>query len=164
MKSLYLIRHAKSSWSDPGLADHDRPLNKRGRRDVPVMAQCFASSGPVPDMIISSTARRARKTARGIGKGVGFKKHDILLLKPLYTFSGEALLTVIKSVDNTVNVLAVVGHNYGLTDCAEFLCGEELGNIPTCGIVLIEFDIDDWKDLPGGKGRLVQFDYPKLHG
>lgn len=163
MKHLYLIRHAKSSWNDPGLTDHDRPLNKRGKRDVPFMAERFSEYSHQPEMIISSTAKRARKTARGIGKMVGFEKNDILLLDALYTFSSEQLITVIRSVDNSVNVLAVVGHNYGMTDCAELLCGEELGNVPTCGIVLIEFPVDRWKYITGGTGRLLQFDYPKLH-
>lgn len=163
MKYLYLIRHAKSSWADSGLADHDRPLNKRGKRDVPVMAQRLGSYDPCPQMIISSTAKRARKTARGIGKALGFGKQEIILLESLYTFSSEQLLTVIRSMPESVQVLAVVGHNFGLTDCAELLCGEELGNIPTCGVALMEFPISDWKHLAGGKGRLLRFDYPKLH-
>lgn len=163
MKYLYLIRHAKSSWSDPGLADHDRPLNKRGKSDIPVMGKRFVSYSPHPEMIISSSAKRARKTARGIGKELGFDKDDIILFEALYTFSSERLITVIRTVHQSINVLAVVGHNYGLTDCAESLSGNELGNIPTCGVTLIEFPINDWKHISSGSGRLLRFDYPKLH-
>lgn len=162
MKFLYLIRHAKSSWADPGLTDHDRPLNKRGKRDIPVMGRRLVSYDPHPEMIISSTAKRARKTARGIGSALGFGKNEIILLESLYTFSSEQLITVIRSVHESINVLAVVGHNYGLTDCAESLCGKDLGNIPTCGVVLMEFQLSDWKQLSSGKGRLIRFDYPKL--
>lgn len=162
MKHLYLIRHAKSSWNNPGLADHDRPLNKRGKRDVPVMAARLASYSPKPDMIMSSTAMRARKTARGIGRVLGFEKNDILFIESLYTFSSDRLLTVIQSVPKSVNVLAVVSHNHGLTHCAELLCGEELGNIPTCGVALMEFPFNDWRHLAHGSGRLLRFDYPKL--
>jgi phosphohistidine phosphatase len=164
MKVLYLIRHAKSSWADPRLTDHDRPLNKRGKRDIPIMAQRLASYTPRPELIISSTARRARKTARGIGDRLGFDKQELVLIESLYTFSREPLLEVIRSVQPTVTVLCVVGHNYGLTDCAEWLCGEDLGNIPTCGVVLMEIPVDDWKQICRGNGRLLCFDYPKLQG
>ena len=164
MKVLYLIRHAKSSWADPRLTDHDRPLNKRGKRDIPIMARRLASYTPRPELIISSTATRARKTARGIGDRLGFDKQEIVLIESLYTFSREPLLEVIRSVQPTVTVLCVVGHNYGLTDCAEWLCGEDLGNIPTCGVVLMEIPVDDWKQICRGNGRLLRFDYPKLQG
>lgn len=163
MKHLYLIRHAKSSWSDPDLADHDRPLNKRGKRDIPLMAKRLVSISPHPEMIISSTAKRARKTARGIGRDLGFSKNDIILFEALYTFSSERLITVIRTVHKSINVLAVVGHNYGLTECAESLSGNEIGNIPTCGVALIEFPVNDWKSISSGSGRLLRFDYPKLY-
>ena len=126
------------------------------------MAERLVSFSPHPEMIISSTAKRARKTARGIGKPLGFAKDDIILFEALYTFSSDTLITVIKTVHETIHVLAVVGHNYGLTDCAESLSGKELGNIPTCGVALIEFPINDWKHISSGSGRLLHFDYPKL--
>ena len=127
------------------------------------MAGKLKSWTPQPDMIIASCAKRARKTARGIGRELGFSKNEILLFESLYTFSSEQLATVIRSVDASVNVLAVVGHNHGMTACAEWLSGAELGNIPTCGVVLIEFPVSDWKRVEGGNGRLLKFDYPKLH-
>jgi phosphohistidine phosphatase len=161
MKYLYLIRHAKSSWSDPSLSDFDRPLNKRGKRDLPVMGQRMMAYEPKPDLIISSPAKRARRTARGIGRALGFTKQEIVLDEELYTFSSEGFLGVIRRTSDKTRVLALVGHNHGLTECAEMLSGESLVNVPTCGIVLISFDQPSWHAVTSGGGSLVLFDYPK---
>ena len=161
MKYLYLIRHAKSSWSDPSLSDFDRPLNKRGKRDLPVMGQRMAACEPKPELIISSPAKRARRTARTIGGALGFAKREIALDEELYTFSPEGFLEVIKRAPEEIQVLALVGHNHGLTECAEMLSGESLVNVPTCGIVLISFDQPSWQMVAKGGGSLVLFDYPK---
>ena len=126
MKYLYLIRHAKSSWSDPSLSDFDRPLNKRGKRDLPVMGQRMATYEPKPELIISSPAKRARRTARGIGSALGFSKREIVLDEELYTFSPEGFFQVLQRTPEVIQVLAMVGHNHGLTECAEMLSGESL--------------------------------------
>jgi phosphohistidine phosphatase len=161
MKYLYLIRHAKSSWSDPSLSDFDRPLNKRGKRDLPVMGQRMAAYEPKPELIISSPAKRARRTARTIGSALGFTKQEIALDEELYTFSPEGFFEVIRRTTDEIQVLALVGHNHGLTECAEMLSGESLVNVPTCGIVLISFDQPSWHMVTKGGGSLVLFDYPK---
>ena len=161
MKYLYLIRHAKSSWSDPSLSDFDRPLNKRGKRDLPVMGQRMATYEPKPELIISSPAKRARRTARGIGSALGFSKREIVLDEELYTFSPEGFFQVLQRTPEVIQVLAMVGHNHGLTECAEMLSGESLVNVPTCGIVLISFDQPSWQTVVSGGGSLVLFDYPK---
>ncbi|MGI9569867.1 MAG: SixA phosphatase family protein [Desulfobulbia bacterium] len=161
MKHLYLIRHGKSSWSDPSLSDFSRPLNKRGKRDVPLMGKRMAVLEKQPDMIISSPAKRARRTARGIGATLGFRKKEIILDDELYSFSSQGLLDVIKKTPAPVEVLAVVGHNHGLTECAELLSGESLINVPTCGIVLISFDVSSWDMIFDGGGSMLLFDYPK---
>ena len=161
MKYLYLIRHAKSSWADPSLSDFSRPLNKRGKRDVPVMGQRLSSYHPTPELIISSPAKRARKTARGVGQVLGFEKNEIILDDELYTFSSAGMLEVVRRAPSSIDVLAVVGHNHGLTDCAEMLSGESLINVPTCGIVLISFDTPSWGAIGEGSGRMLLFDYPK---
>lgn len=161
MKYLYLIRHAKSSWSDPSLSDFSRPLNKRGKRDVPVMAERMLSYDPKPEMIISSPAKRARRTARGIGAALGFAKKEIILDEELYSFSADGFLKIIQRAPEMVEVLALVGHNHGLTECAEMLSGESLVNVPTCGIVLISFTQQSWGAVGQGGGRLLLFDYPK---
>ncbi|NNF47648.1 MAG: histidine phosphatase family protein [Desulfofustis sp.] len=161
MKYLYLIRHAKSSWSDPSLSDFDRPLNKRGKRDLPVMGQRMVAYEPKPELIISSPAKRALRTARGIGRALGFRKQEIVLNEELYTFSPEGFLEVIRGTPDVIQVLALVGHNHGLTECAEMLSGDSLGNVPTCGIVLISFNQPSWHMVVSGGGSLVLFDYPK---
>ena len=109
MKYLYLIRHAKSSWSDPSLSDFDRPLNKRGKRDAPFMGGRMASFAQRPEMMVSSPAKRARTTARIIGTQIGFSKKDIVLIKKLYTFSSAPLLEVIRKTEDSISTLALVG-------------------------------------------------------
>ncbi len=161
MKYLYLIRHAKSSWSKPSLSDFSRPLNKRGKRDIPLMGKLMADLDQQPDMIIASPAKRARRTARGIGAALGFGKKEIILDDDLYSFSSQGLLEVIKKTPALVEVLAVVGHNHGLTECAEMLSGETLINVPTCGIVLISFKVHSWDMVAQGAGKMLLFDYPK---
>ncbi len=163
MKYLYLIRHAKSSWSDLSLSDFDRPLNKRGKRDAPFMGGRMASFAQRPEVIVSSPAKRARKTARIIGAHIGFSKKDITLIKKLYTFSSEPIIEVIRKTEDSISSMALVGHNQGLTECAELLTSKLLENVPTCGIVLIEFPLLSWNLVEAGKGKLLLFDYPKLH-
>jgi phosphohistidine phosphatase len=163
MKHLFLIRHAKSSWSNPGLSDFERPLNKRGKRDAPFMGKRLATIDPRPDCIISSPARRARKTARAVGAEIGFSKKDIILEDELYTFSAHTIIEILKRTSDSIQTLALVGHNHGITECGEYLSGERLDNVPTCGIVLIQFDCKRWAHIGPQSGSLLLFDYPKLH-
>ncbi len=163
MKYLYLIRHAKSSWADPGLNDFERPLNKRGKRDAPFMGKQIAGYDKRPEILISSPAKRALKTARLIGAECGFRKNQIIIKKSLYTFSFEPIVEVVRRTEDSINTLALVGHNHGLTECAELLSSTTLDNVPTCGIVLIQFPLPSWNLVDTGKGTLVIFDYPKRH-
>ncbi len=163
MKYLYLVRHAKSSWTDPRLSDFDRPLNKRGKRDVVFMGKRLATLPYRPEMIVSSPAKRARKTARAIFAEWNFKKKDITLLDKLYTFSAGPIVEVIRGTPDSIKVLAVIGHNYGLTECAEMLGGKAIENVPTCGIVLISFALPTWGQVAPNSGAVLTLDYPKLH-
>ena len=160
VKQLYLIRHAKSSWSRPDLADFDRPLNKRGKNDGPVMAGRLAARAVIPRRIISSPARRARKTARYMAKGTGFKRGNILYEEGLYSAEYQDVIDIIDRHLRGVDTLFVVGHNSTITELAEHLTGKHFFNVPTCGVVGIEYS--------GGKfvtivesGSLLFFDYPK---
>lgn len=163
MKKLFLIRHAKSSWSNPHLADIDRPLNKRGKRDAPFMAGRLLAMGIEPDLIYTSPAKRARKTAKHIARGVGYPVEKIVRKGDIYTSGINNLLGVIRGAPGEVETLFVVGHNYVLTDLAEFLTAEVLVNVPTAGIVAMSFSCDLWQDVSGGQGELDFFDYPKKH-
>lgn len=164
MKHLYLIRHAKSSWSDPRLSDFDRPLNKRGKRDAPSMGERLASASITFDQMVSSGAKRARKTARLIAKQINYPKEDIVYHNEIYTSDLMKLLSVVKQTDSKVESLALVGHNYVITECAEWLTGERLDNIPTSGIVAVQFRIKNWGDIDYQNGKMIFFDYPKRHG
>lgn len=163
MKRLYLIRHAKSSWAEPGLPDFDRPLNGRGKADAPFMGKRLANHGVCPDLILSSPAKRARKTARRIAEAVGFPRDSIRFDETIYEAEVPDLLAAIARVPDAHDVLFFVGHNYGISDLAEWLTGRSTGVIPTCGVVGIEFDGPSWQGLREGAGRLLFCDFPKKH-
>ena len=164
MKYLYLIRHAKSSWSDPRLSDFDRPLNKRGKKDAPFMGKRLASASTHFDLLVSSSAKRARKTARLIAKETGYNREDIVYHNEIYSSELRKLLSVIKQTEYKINSLGLVGHNHVITECAEWLTGDSIVNIPTSGIVAISFETDNWAEIDREAGQLIFFDYPKLHG
>ncbi len=163
MKKLYLIRHAKSSWSDTTVSDHYRTLNKRGKKDAPFMASKLSETGASPDMILSSPAKRAKKTANYIALGVGFPKDRIVYDDNIYSASTFELFQVLKSVNNKYRELFLVGHNFAITDLAVSLTGEIINNIPTSGIVAMECKITNWADIGSGCGRMIFFDYPKRY-
>lgn len=163
MKYLYLIRHAKSSWDNPGLADIDRPLNKRGKRDAPLMGGRLKLHGVMPDLVYASPAKRARRTAAIIAECVGYPVENIVEQRNIYSSDMNLLLSVIQQTENSVERLFLVGHNYVLTDLAEQLTSEKLGNVPTCGIVGVAFNIGSWQEVAGGRGEMLFFDYPKKH-
>ncbi len=163
MKQLYLIRHAKSSWDNPELKDHDRPLNKRGKRDAPLMAKVLRKKGVKPDLILSSSAIRALDFAKVIAGETGYKKTNIEVMKKLYMADENEMLILLRSVEDNNNSVFMVGHNPDLTAFANSLCNYDLDNIPTSGIFQIEFDKSSWKDIDFGKGKLVSFDYPKKY-
>jgi phosphohistidine phosphatase len=163
MKQLYLIRHAKSSWASPGIADSKRPLNGRGEKDAPFMGQRLQTYGVKPDLIYASPAKRARKTAEKIALAVGYPGSAIVLHDDIYTSDMNLLLAVIRQTEERHSTLFLVGHNFVITDLAEFLTAEIIGTIPTCGIVAIAFADAAWQEVHEGSGLLLFFDYPKKH-
>jgi len=159
MKRLALIRHAKSSWKDASLADHDRPLAKRGKRDAPEMARRFAEGGFAPELVVSSSAKRARKTAKHV---IGaLERSEIFVDERIYMASSGDLLAYLRAFDDGKTAVAIVGHNPGLTDFCELLSGAGISNIPTSGVVQLELDVDRWSDAAAGCAKVVDFDYPK---
>lgn len=161
MKRLYLIRHGKSSWSHPELDDFDRPLNKRGKADCPKMAARLASAGVHPELIVASPAKRAKKTAISMAKGTGYKKKNIDYYDQLYLGSLSEHLQLIDELLREVDLMFLVGHNYTLTELGEYLTGSYLGNVPTCGIVGVEYPDTDGFTCKAGAGKLLLFDFPK---
>ena len=164
MKTLFIVRHAKSSWDDHTLADIDRPLNGRGKRDAPEMGRRLKNRSVLPDLMISSTAKRARKTARKIAGEIGYDKNDIILLDSLYHAGVSSIHQLIKQTQEYVDTLMIFGHNPGFTDFANFIARTEIYNIPTCGIVQIRFDTTSWQEVDPSNSKLIDFDYPKKTG
>ena len=161
MKTLTLVRHAKSSWKDTSLSDRDRPLNKRGKRDAPEMGRRIVAAGIRPSLIVSSPAVRAWTTARIIADAIGYPREFLQRDKNLYLASVNDILDVIVAQDNGFNSLMLVGHNPGFTDFANYLVPGLTNNIPTTGIVSVQLDTDDWSlyDRPGVE--LALYDFPK---
>lgn len=161
MKTLYLVRHAKSSWDYPNLPDFDRPLSARGERDAPKMGQRLKDKYILPDLIISSPANRAYTTCQVISKIIGYNQGRIIGDQSIYHAGERTLLNVVQSTSKDVKSLMLFGHNPGFTDFACSLSNEDIYNIPTCGIVCITFDLKGWSDVNFGNGKMQFFDYPK---
>ncbi len=161
MKTLFLIRHAKSSWADVGMDDFDRPLNDRGKNNAPFMGKLLAKDKILPELMISSPAKRAITTARKIAEEISFPKNKIIEDKKIYEADVSTLLGIINHVDDNINSLFLFGHNPGFTDFLNYLTGENISNIPTCGIAEIRFDMYSWSEVSKESGKLVRFDYPK---
>ena len=161
MKKLILVRHGKSSWKEPELADLDRPLNKRGKHDAPRMGRRLASRRLKPDRLVSSPAKRAVSTARRVAKEMGYPRKGIELEDRVYEASHRELLEVVKGWDDSLNVVMLFGHNPGFTDLANHLGSEFIENVPTCGIVELTFKIDSWELVGQEKAAEMDFDYPK---
>jgi len=161
LKLLTLIRHAKSSWKEPGRDDFDRPLNKRGERDSPRMGQRLARSGSVPELIVSSSARRAAETTREIAAQLGDGSVEVVLERELYLASPSRLLETVRALDPRVGHAALVAHNPGITDFLNALTGSCIDNVPTCGVARLRLDIEGWSEAAVDGAELVELDYPK---
>ncbi|HEB51019.1 MAG TPA: histidine phosphatase family protein [Desulfobulbus sp.] len=161
MKRLLLCRHAKSSWKDPSLADRDRPLNRRGKRDAPLMGERLAARGIVPDAMVTSPARRARKTAKHLARKLGYPLAGIRIIDAIYGATPAVLLDCIHRFDPAWQQVIMVGHNNEFTLLANMLGRMTIGNVPTAGIVCLDFSVSSWQDVDAGGGSPVFFDYPK---
>ena len=161
MKTLTLVRHAKSSWKDNSLADRDRPLNKRGKRDAPEMGRRIAAAGIRPSLIVSSPAVRAWTTAKIIANEIGYPREFLQRDNGLYLASVNGILDVIVAQDPGFNNLMLVGHNPGFTDFANFLVPGLTNNMPTAGVVSVELDSDDWSLYDRPAAELLLYDFPK---
>ena len=164
MKTVYLIRHAKSSWEDESLSDFDRPLNERGKTDAPRMGKRLKERNLTPDLLLSSPAKRAFSTAKRIAEVLGYAKEKIKTDQTLYHADEDEILGVIRSVSDKNNCIFLFGHNPGLTDFVNAMNNDRkrfIDNVPTCGVVAFAFDITSWKLIDFGKGELLFYDFPK---
>jgi phosphohistidine phosphatase len=161
MKQLLLIRHAKSDWGDFSLPDFDRPLNERGKRDAPVMAQRLRDKEIGIDAFIASPAKRAKKTAGFFAEAYKKEKDEIIFHEKLYGAAEPVFYDVIASTNNKFNSIAIFSHNPGITDFANLLTNARIDNIPTCGIFAIKIDCEAWADFKNARKEFWFFDYPK---
>jgi len=161
MKKLLLVRHAKSDWNDIKLSDFDRPLNDRGQKAAPEMADRLLKKNIIPDHIVSSPAKRAITTAKYFAKAFEIDKSSIEQIEAIYEAEANTLLKVINQLDNKNSFVALFGHNPGITNCAVSLCGTYIGNMPTCALILIEFPFEDWQMISFGTGNKIMYDFPK---
>jgi phosphohistidine phosphatase len=161
MKTLYILRHAKSSWEFDELSDHDRPLNKRGRSDAPLIGQELAARGVKPDLVISSPAVRAISTATLVSKEMGYDPDDILVEERVYGAGREDLLEVVQNAPAEADHLMLVGHNEALSEFANMVAPEHIASLPTAGVVALEFDCESWYDISRDNAKMLFYDFPK---
>ena len=163
MKNLFLTRHAKSSWSNPGLADIDRPLNERGKKAAPFMGKLIMDKGGKPELLISSPAYRAFSTAKAFGEAMGLVENDIIIDRIIYGAGAQQLLDLVQIQDDLHKSIMLFGHNPTFTSFVNMLTGSNIMNVVTCGVVRIDFEYSSWTDIDFGSGRLVYYEYPKKY-
>jgi len=159
MKTLLILRHAKSSWDDTTLSDHDRPLNERGEQDAPRMGQLLNDEDLWPDLILTSTATRAATTAELVIDGQGFEG-ELRYLSELYLAGPEDYLDCLRRIGGKANCVMVVGHNPGLEMLVQMMSGH-WRRMPTAALACVALPIDDWKDIEPGVGELAGIWLPK---
>lgn len=163
VKTLLIVRHAKSSWDVSTLNDFDRPLNDRGKKDAPVMAKRLLDRKIAIDAFVSSPAKRAKKTAELFSEVYDQKEDDIEYITMLYHAGGEVFNDVIAQLDDTLNTVAIFSHNPGITEFVNTLVPDvKIDNMPTCGIFAVQASIPKWADFAKAQKELLFFDYPKL--
>lgn len=161
MKTLILIRHAKSSWDSTAETDFARPLNKRGHEDAPVMAKRLQEVVPGIDLLVSSTANRAYTTAQYFAPVFGIRFNHIIAKDELYHASPEVLLQTVKGLPNAANTVAIFSHNPGISYFANSLSNFNIIDMPTCGIFIVQAAIDTWEQFSIGVNSHVAFLFPK---
>jgi len=161
MKTLLIIRHAKSSWDNANLNDIDRPLNDRGKRDGAVMAARLIKAGVRVDLFVSSPAKRARHTAEMFAHIFGRKEKDIVLIPQLYHAQVQDFKDVVTGLEDQYDSVALFSHNPGITAFANVLSSVRLDNMPTCSIFAVTGTATSWKEFLHTGAAFWFFDYPK---
>ncbi len=163
MKTVYLIRHAKSSWDDSSLRDIERPLNQRGLRDAPFMAQLLKGKGASPDQIISSPANRAYTTATYFAQALSIESEDIVVRNDIYEAFPQTVLSIITSLSNDLKEVLLFGHNPLFTSLANMFSNQYIPNLPTCGIAKLTFEKEDWSLFNPDTVQLSAYHFPKQY-
>ena len=161
MKTLILIRHAKSDWGNEGLNDSERPLNERGKKDAPEMAERLRKKGLKIDAFISSPAKRALRTARYFAKEFEIDKDEIHVENALYGALPSQFEQIVAALKDKENIVAMFSHNPGITEYANTLSNVHTDNIPTCGVFAVQADVNSWKEFAKAEKSFLFYDYPK---
>jgi len=162
MKNLYLIRHAKSDWDDESNSDFERGLSKRGQKAILTMADALKEKKIIPDLILSSSATRAKLTAKGLAKEIGYSG-EIKYIDALYMAAPLQVIAIIKEIKDKYDKVFVVGHNPETTELTNLMIDEYLDNVPTLGIVALSVPIRHWKEFRPKKAKFDFFIYPKMY-
>lgn len=160
MKTVYLVRHAKSSWQYDDIDDYDRPLKGRGIRDAHMISQWLDEEMQRPQLLMSSPATRALHTAMIFARTLNFPFKDIDVEDGLYMASSEALLDLLREIPEDVDCVMLFGHNPTITNFVNRCVDQRIDNIPTSGVVCLHFAEEKWKEV-GDRAELLYFDYPK---
>ena len=161
MKTLIVVRHAKSSWANIGEKDFDRPLNERGKIDAPKMAEKLVKTNLKVDAFVSSTAKRARKTAKAFVEAYGRNKNEIILTNNLYNAPANVFYETVAALDDSNDTIALFAHNPGITDFVNTLCKTHIDEMPTCAIFAVQVPITSWRDFKEAEKEFLFFKYPK---
>ena len=161
MKKLYILRHAKSDWSDSSLDDFDRGLKKRGKKDIKLTSFWLKKHNVKPDLVLSSPAKRAKKTLEILKDVLKIKDENIKFDPNIYESNVKYLIDMLSKLDNRKKEVFLIGHNPLLNDLAEFLSDAIITNIPTSGVIAIKFDVKSWNEIKRKKGNIIFFEYPK---
>lgn len=161
MKTLILIRHAKSSWEQDALSDSERPLNERGKKDAPEMARRLRKRNVKVDAFLSSPAERAFRTARYFAKVFEVKKDEIKVENVLYGALPSQFEQVVAALKNKWDAVALFSHNPGITDYVNTLCSVHTDNMPTCGVFAVQADVESWEEFTKSEKSFLFYDYPK---
>jgi len=162
MKTLYIVRHAKSSWDSPELADHDRPLNRTGIKKTKLVIDYLQNKKVMPDLMISSSALRAKDTAIQIALGLGYPPDKIIIDKNMYHASSDTIFNEIYALSDTIKSVMFFGHNPTLTYFVNQFLEPPIVNLPTTGIVAVEFATDKWTEIGSAKYRNRFTIFPKM--
>ena len=163
LRNICFVRHAKSSWDEPHLADIERPLNKRGERDAPFMATKMVELQITPDLIVTSPAIRARTTARIFADAAELHSKNFIIEDMLYGADVSGIVKLVQEVDDDVRSIFVFGHNPTMTIMANCFAGVDIDNVPTCGVLQAKTMVSSWKDWSPEVSAFVGFYYPKQY-
>lgn len=161
MKTIIFVRHAKSNWDNPNHSDFDRPLNNRGISDAPIMAKKLKALVPSIDLIYSSPANRAFTTAKIFADAYNYNHETIVKEQAIYVHGLQYFNSIVSSINSNYNTVILFGHNPDITSLATFYTNEYFDNVPTCGVICIDFDCNDWEEVRQINGKIRFFDFPK---